>query len=406
MSVTGPTLPHKKQPGQDSSKVTFTQPRLDELSKAQEILACKKERNNSPMKKMRTLLLPCATLMALAPLGHPQGLTPPRESGGISGVPVITGFMSYQSNIGQGTADVNPEFDPVLLVPIGNKTLLSSEFDMSLDLSHTDGSWGPAVVDHGFDYLQLSYNVSPNLTAVAGRYLIPFGIYRERMHPLWIRYLQPEPISFTLNATSGNGGMLRGGAHLGSHANVEYSGYYSAATSAMIVQSDKQAGFRGSLVLPEKHIEIGSSFNDTMGTGAHKMVGADFTWLIKRIPLDIRSETLFSKQAGNTYWVEGAYKLSQLGRSSFLKYTSIVYRQEQYWLPKGAMNLSAMAGTMGSLPDANTARSTGGADYSLTPNLRFNACYQGNYAAGEDGHSWNMGVTYRFAAGIQGGIVQ
>ena len=171
MSVTGPTLPHKKQPGQDSSKVTFTQPRLDELSKAQEILACKKERNNSPLKKMRTLLLPCATLMALAPLGHPQGLTPPRESGGISGVPVITGFMSYQSNIGQGTADVNPEFDPVLLVPIGNKTLLSSEFDMSLDLSHTDGSWGPAVVDHGFDYLQLSYNVSPNLTAVAGRYL-------------------------------------------------------------------------------------------------------------------------------------------------------------------------------------------------------------------------------------------
>jgi hypothetical protein len=347
--------------------------------------------------KIRYLLLPCATLMALAPTGHSQVLTQPRESGGISGIPVITGFMSYQSNIAPGTFDLNPEFDPVLLVPIGNKTLLSSEFDMSLDVSHTDGSWGPAAVDHGFDYLQVSHNISSNLTAVAGRYLVPFGIYRERMHPLWIRYLQQEPISFTLNATSGNGGMLRGGAHLGSYANVEYSGYYSAATSTMIVQSDKQAGFRCSLVLPEKRIEIGSSFNDTMGAGAHKMVGTDFTWLLKRVPLDIRSETLFSKQAGNTYWVEGAYKLSQLGRSSFLKYTSIVYRQEQYWLPKGAMNLSAMTGTMGSLPDTNTARSTGGAAYSLTPNLRFNASYQGNYATAEHAHSWNMGVTFRFA---------
>lgn len=349
------------------------------------------------MKKILIALLPCAALMALAPPGHAQGLPDNRESGRVSGIPIITGFASYQSNTGQGTFDLNPEFDPVLLVPLGNNTLLSSEFDMSLDVSRTSGSWGPAKVDHGFDYLQLSRTVNPNLTVVAGRYLVPFGIYRERMHPLWIRYLQPEPISFTLNATSGNGGMLRGGAHLGSHAGVEYSGYYSAATSTMVVQSDRQAGFRGSLVMPERHIEIGMSFNDTMGSGAHKMVGTDFTWLLKRIPLDIRSETLFSKQVGNTYWVEGAYKLSQLGRNRVLKYTSLVYRQEQYWLPKGAMNLSAMSGTMGSLPDTNTARSTAGADYSLTPNLRFNAGYQGNYATGEHSHSWNMGLTYRFA---------
>src|ERR1700732_1866161 len=61
------------------------------------------------------------------------------------------------------------------------------------------------------------------------------------------------------------------------------------------------------------------------------------------------------------------------------------------------MNLSAMTGTMGSLPDTKTARSTGGAAYSLTPNLRFNASYQGNYAPAEHAHSWNMGVTFRFA---------
>lgn len=314
-----------------------------------------------------------------------------------SSVPVITGFMSYQSNIGQGTVDFNPEFDPVLLIPIGNKLLFQSEFDMSLDVMRTSGSWGPAAVDHGFDYLQATYFAHPNLTVVAGRYLVPFGIYRERMHPLWIRYLQAEPISFTLNATSGNGGMLRGAAHLSPSADVTYSAYYSAADSMSILQSDRQAGFRGSIVLPQRHMEIGSSYNNTMGSGAHAMFGTDFTWLAKRVPLDIRSETLFSKQAGNTYWVEGAYKLSQLGRSPLLKYTQIVYRQEQYWLPSGTANLSSMTGTMGSLPDTNTARSTFGADYSLTPNLRFNGAYQGNYATAEHSHTWNMGLTYRFA---------
>jgi hypothetical protein len=33
----------------------------------------------------------------------------------------------------------------------------------------------------------------------------------------------------------------------------------------------------------------------------------------------------------------------------------------------------------------------------LTPNLRINAGYQGNYATAEHGHTWNMGLTYRFA---------
>jgi hypothetical protein len=305
--------------------------------------------------------------------------------------------MSYQSNISPGTFDLNPEFDPVVLLPIGNRLLLQAEFDMSLDVGHTSGSFGPAVLDHGFDYLQASYFAHPNLTVVAGRYLVPFGIYRERMHPLWVRYLQAEPISFTLNATSGNGGMVRGGIHLTDSTDVTYSAYYSAADTNPLLQSDKQAGFRSSVLLLNHHMEIGTSYNHTMGDGAHTMFGTDFTWSPRSVPVEIRSETLFSKQAGNTYWVEGEYKLSKLGRSPLLRYTRLVFRQEQYWLPGSSTDLSSVTGTMGSLPDTNTTRSTIGADYSVTPNLRFNAAYQGNYATAEDSHTWNMGLTYRFA---------
>ena len=208
-------------------------------------------------------------------------------------VPVITGFVSYQSNIGQGNFDINPAFDPVVLVPIGNRLLFQAELDMMLDVFDTSGRWGSAAVGHEFDYLQGDVFVHPNLTVVAGRYLTPFGIYRERMHPLWIRYLQAEPISFTLNATSGNGGMLRGGVHAGENTDITYTGYYSASDKSPVLQSGKQAGFRGSVVFLKQHIEVGSSYNDTMGDGAHKMFGTDFTWLPRRIPLEIRSETLF-----------------------------------------------------------------------------------------------------------------
>jgi hypothetical protein len=97
--------------------------------------------------------------------------------------------------------------------------------------------------------------------------------------------------------------------------------------------------------------------------------------------------------------VEGANKLNRLGDNRLFKYTVLVFRQEQYWTPIGATSVSMMTGTMGSLPDTNTTRSTVGADYLLTPNLRFNTAYQGNFATAEHSHTWNMGLTYRFAVG-------
>jgi len=268
---------------------------------------------------------------------------------------------------------------------------------MSLDVTRDSGRWGPAYVDKSIEYLQADYFVHPNLALVAGRYMIPFGIYRERMHPLWIRNLQAEPISFTLNATSGNGAMLRGAAHLTPSVNVTYAGYYSAASTLKLMEADRQGGFRGSVLLPNRRIEVGVSYNRTMGSGAHSMLGTDFTWNLKRIPLDVRSETLFSKEAGNTYWVEGAYRLSKLGTNPLLRNTQLGFRQEQYWMPSTSTSTSTMSGTMGSLPDTNTKRSTAGMTYYLNPNLRLNAAYQGNYATSENSHTWNMGLTYRFA---------
>jgi hypothetical protein len=124
---------------------------------------------------------------------------------------------------------------------------------------------------------------------VAGRYLTPFGIYRERLHPLWIRNLQMEPILFSLNANSGNGGMLRGSAPLSNRVDVTYSTYFSAASTNPQMPSDKQAGARTSLFWPNRGLEVGASYSDTMSGIKHKMLGGDFTWIVKRSPLVIRA---------------------------------------------------------------------------------------------------------------------
>ena len=323
-----------------------------------------------------------------------------RERGAVEGgpIPVVTGMMSYQSNFSAGTTNINPEFDPILLFPIGDRFLIESEFSMSMNLNRDQGQWGPAVVDHGVEYLQANYIAHPNLTVTVGRFLTPFGTYRERLHPLWIRNLQAEPILFSLNATSGNGAMLRGSAHATKDLDVTYATYYSVASTSKLFESDKQAGFRTSVVLPRRRIEVGVSYNRTMGDNRHTMLGTDFTWNLRRLPLDIRAEALTSKEVGKSYWIEGAYRLNRLGRNPLLRNTQLVFRQEQYWLPHDPVAALNVMNGMGDLPDMNTKRSTAGLNYYLSHGIRLNAAYGGNYAPGENSHTWNVGLTYRFAA--------
>jgi hypothetical protein len=167
---------------------------------------------------------------AEAPI-QPVPATPSETPHVGSPIPAVTGFMAFQTSFAPGEQHINPVFDPILLVPLGNRLLVESEFEMNLDAVRGDGKWGPATVDHSIEYLQLNYIAHPNLTITAGRFLTPFGIYRERVHPLWVRNLQDEPIIFAMNANSSNGAMLRGDVRLSSGMNLTYSNYYSFPTS-------------------------------------------------------------------------------------------------------------------------------------------------------------------------------
>ena len=55
---------------------------------------------------------------------------------GESPLPVVTGVMGYESTFITGMQTVNPQFDPILLVPLGKRALIESEFEMRVDLAH------------------------------------------------------------------------------------------------------------------------------------------------------------------------------------------------------------------------------------------------------------------------------
>ena len=308
-----------------------------------------------------------------------------------SPIPIVTGDFSFQSSFEPGTQTIMPEFAPTVLVPIGHKLLIESEFDMSMDLMHSNGQWGPAVVDHGVEYLQLDYLLHPNLTLVVGRFLTPFGIYRERLHPMWIRALPDEPILFSMNDNSSNGAMLRGVAPITSGMQVTYSTYFSAATSNSQFQADRRAGGRASLFFPKTRVEVGISFSRVLSDQRYNMLGADFTWNLKRIPLDIRAEALHSAALGSGYWVEGAYRLKRLGSNPFFRNSELALRGEQYRVPTAAQSI------LTDLPSVNTTRATLGWNYYLHNGLRFDAAYGRNFARGDGHNTWTGGLTYRFA---------
>ena len=305
-------------------------------------------------------------------------------------IPVVTGFIGYQSTFEPHAQSIGSEFDPIFLIPLGKKLLVESELDLEMDVERQDGRLGPAAVDKGFDYLQLDYIANPHLTVVAGRFLTPFGIYRERLHPEWIRNLAAEPIIFSMNDNSGNGGMVRGVTSLGSKVNLTYDAYYSAPLDNDLLRSDRRAGTRTSVVLPNKKLEVGVSYSHVLTGKGYDMVGSDVTWNIHKVPVDVRAEFIYSAVLGTGYWAEGAYRLDKF-RNPFLRNSQLVARAEQYRVPNAGQTL------IDELPDRDTTRASVGWTYTLYNGFRLNASYGHNFARNDDRNSFTAGVTYRFA---------
>jgi hypothetical protein len=100
---------------------------------------------------------------------------------------VITGYatvgQSYQPEGGLPSAFMST-VSPVFLFQFQDKLLFETELEFELE----DGATATSL-----EYAQADIMVSDRVTVVAGKFLLPFGIFGERIHPTWINKLATMP---------------------------------------------------------------------------------------------------------------------------------------------------------------------------------------------------------------------
>src|ERR1700738_219436 len=207
-------------------------------------------------------------------------------------IPILSGGAGYFTNVTGGQAQLNPKMSPVLLLPIGDRWLIESRGEFEGDFRRTDGTGAyPGPCNKHLDYFELDYIATRSLTVTTGRFLTPFGIFNERLYPIWIRSLQPDPLILPINTAPSDGAMLRGGFSLNPKANMN-SAVYVSATSIGIgsVDSERHVGGRMGFFFPGPRLEVGGSWQRTLQDDRKNAVGFHLGWQPAKVPLNLRSE--------------------------------------------------------------------------------------------------------------------
>jgi hypothetical protein len=116
-------------------------------------------------------------------------------------------------------------------------------------------------------------------------------------------------------------------------------------------------------------------------------------WQPGKIPLNLRSELAHSFE-GSGYWIEGAYRLSQVHFwQKPMRRTELVARLQQFYAGEISPDGAAALG----LPGANTREADFGLNYFLRDGLKGITSYGRQFSSGGNFNQWSFGFAYRFA---------
>ena len=307
-------------------------------------------------------------------------------------VPMISGGFGYVHNVNGGVTSVEPLISPVLLVPFGSHVLLESRTDFTGFYQRNPQPDGPfkGRVFKNVTYAQLDFLLNTHLTVVAGRFLLPFGLYNERLQPIWIKNLQDAPLTAavgTQTTGSASGLQYRGVAIQRPGYSVQYAAYYSAHSNIEQLQSGRAAGYDVSVFFPKQRLEAGTSYQRFLESRHVNSVAAYLSWQPRPVPIDIKAE-FDNTYTGRGYWIETAYNFTQLPVPRLVQKTQIVGRVQQAFPLNGGGN---------GVPRVNTQRVDFGLNYYFRDDLRFISSYGRTFSSQRNANVWNVGFTYRFA---------
>jgi len=306
--------------------------------------------------------------------------------------PLISGGIGFLTTTNGGTTALQPVIAPVAAVPLGEHLLVESRAYIADFITPKNGNSGPYEGDFfaGIQYLQLDYIAAPRLTVTVGDFLTPFGTYNERLLPIWISNFQDTPLIFPIGIGQGAsvGAMLRGAAYSTAHVQINYAAYFSVASNVKQFSADRASGGQVSMYLPQKRLEIGTSYSRVLQGQQGNSTGVHLWWQPYRVPLEIRSEYAHGSHAQG-YWVETAYRLSQWnGPDSWLGRLEPVFRMQQ--------TFRESPGQGDNLPPASTQRADFGLDYHLPHEVRINTSYARQFSSTGNENIWETTLTYRF----------
>lgn len=103
---------------------------------------------------------------------------------------VISGYGTVGFRVltqGENENRFDAAISPILLFQFLDRVLFEAEIEFELE---------EGVTEVGLEYAQLDYIVGDNLILVGGKFLVPFGVFIDRLHPTWINKFPTNPPLF------------------------------------------------------------------------------------------------------------------------------------------------------------------------------------------------------------------
>jgi hypothetical protein len=334
----------------------------------------------------------CLTASLLCSAQQQAAVLSPPPMNDVKAVPVLSGGLAFVPTWDTGDPTLVSIVSPVLLVPLSSNLTLESRTSFEGDFHRRYGDSGDftGAFAKSLDYAELDYVANQYVTLTGGRFLTPFNIFNERLYPNWIRNTQTDPLILPIGTGTGgdNGVMLRGAVALKSVVSLNYTGYFSALSTANHFEAERHAGMRAGVFLPRQRLEIGASVQHQLQDSRLNRFGFHLQWQPLSIPFDLRGEGVYSRVEGNGLWIEGAYRFSN-AQAALCRHTQLVARTQ-------AFQTGSVVGSNSGLPLTNTRRTEVGVNYYIKDGWKALASYGRTFTSVGDSNIWTVGMTYRF----------
>lgn len=266
----------------------------------------------------------------------------------------------FQKNSGDKGNFTLGHFNPVLLYRAGDHVLAEAEMEMKV----TDNG----DTELGLEYAQIDYLVNDYLTLIAGRFVLPIGVVREKLDAGWINKLPIQPLpeadATALIPENDIGVQARGALPLSGPLRLTYAAYVvngpgeDDATNIMFnaganFNKNPSEGGRLALFVPwEAHHDIEIGVSGQTGRWNHD---GDLQWSVAAVDAalhfneytEFRGEYLKTWQQTDTegtldkegWWAQVAYKLAGLNLDlPVINDFEAVFRYSGLQLPDGHAN--------------------------------------------------------------------